>query len=101
MTKKKQKISFKRQKKCRNNIKRVFILSVTFALEHLSIRLVVQDLGGLHKYGYSKMKKPYKYRYFKIEKLYKYNYSRTKEPYGYRCLIVKKVDGNIQDKRDF
>lgn len=47
------------------------------------------------------MKKPYKYRYFRIKKLYKYKYSRTKEPYRYRCPIVKKLDGNIQDKRDF
>ncbi len=92
--------SLRRQKKYRSNTKPVSPPSVTFALGLFSMRLV-QDLGEPHEYGYSRMKEPLEYGYSRVEEPHEYEYFGTEEPYGYGYPIVKKLDGNIQDRYGF
>lgn len=50
---------------------------------------------------YSRMNKPYEYRYFRIKKCYKYGYFKTEKFYGYGYLIIKEFDGDIQSRYGF
>ncbi len=54
-----------------------------------------------HEYEYSRMQEPLEYGYSKIEEPYEYEYFRTEEPLGYGYSIVKKLDGNIQNRPGF
>ena len=47
------------------------------------------------------MKELHKYGYFRVEEPHEYGYFRTEESYGYWYPIVKKLDGNIQDRHGF
>ncbi len=92
--------SFGKQKKCRSNTKPVSLPSVTFALGLFSIR-IVHDLGESYKYGYSRIKELIEYGYSKVEEPHEYEYFGTEEPHRYGYPIVKKLDGNIQNRHDF